>query len=163
MSSAENQSIHDCDDPETMDRIHFPLQPDQDGYPPYGCETLWAKQVSQTHYELDNIPFYIRGISAGALVSVKKYGNELHFNGLKQPSENSTLRIIFFNDDHRQPLLDWLSNMGCSTEGHPPLIAINIPAAVDFARVIEHIADHKHTDRWDYEEAAISASHKAQL
>ena len=42
-------------------KIVFSLVPDEDGYPPVASESLWAVNVADDEYRLDNIPFHVTG------------------------------------------------------------------------------------------------------
>ena len=56
-------------------KICFPLEPDEDGWPPVTAETLWAVELGGGLFRLDNIPFYARGVSDGDTVSaIRKMG-----------------------------------------------------------------------------------------
>ena len=61
-------------------RIRFELEePDEHGWPPARAETLWARRVGDNEYEIDNIPFYVRGVSAEDVVSVSEHEGTLAF------------------------------------------------------------------------------------
>src|SRR5262245_3626053 len=76
-------------------RIRFELEePDEHGWPPAGAETLWAQRVGDNEYEIDNIPFYVRGVSAGDIVSVSEKEGALVFQSVLKDSGHSTIRVI---------------------------------------------------------------------
>ncbi len=49
-------------------KILFRLQRDEVGYPPTDWESLWATPLGSNQFEIDNVPFYIRGISSGDVI-----------------------------------------------------------------------------------------------
>jgi hypothetical protein len=55
-------------------KIAFPLDRDEDGYPPDDVETLWGWETKPGLYCIDNIPFFVKGISPGDVVSAKRAG-----------------------------------------------------------------------------------------
>ncbi|HEC84522.1 MAG: hypothetical protein DRR08_00365 [Candidatus Parabeggiatoa sp. nov. 2] len=50
----------------TPKKVIFYLEPDEDGYPPFNWETLWVHQINPDRFQIDNIPFFVRGISSGS-------------------------------------------------------------------------------------------------
>ena len=74
-------------------KIQFELEQDEDGYPPYTVENLWALEQSDG-YELDNIPWYAKGVSCGDMIAASPDGDgRLTFNKVLRRSGNSTLRV----------------------------------------------------------------------
>lgn len=75
-------------------KITFALEQDEDGYPPYAVEKLWAIQRADG-YEVDNIPWYAKGIACGDLVAAKPDGDgRLAFERVLRRGGNSTLRVL---------------------------------------------------------------------
>jgi hypothetical protein len=52
-------------------RVLFELEKEDEDYPPVNYERLWARRLEQGLFELDNIPFFVRDISAGDVVSAR--------------------------------------------------------------------------------------------
>jgi hypothetical protein len=138
-------------------KVAFRLVQDEDGYPPADWEHLWAHQVGESLFVLDNIPFFARGVSAGDLVSVQLKAGMNEFREVVQPSGHSTLRVIFFDTTLISELRSKLKELGCETEqSHlPNLVAVDVPPSTDLETVREVLAEGEDSGKWEYEEAVI--------
>jgi hypothetical protein len=67
-------------------KIRFELTQDEDGYPPYTSERLWAVALGASRFRLDKVPFFAYGVSSFDVISAPqdKQG-VLWFNGLVEP------------------------------------------------------------------------------
>jgi len=143
-------------------KVLFPLARDEDGYPPYGSESLWARPVADG-YQLDNTPFFAEGVSSGDVVTVERDDGALVFRSVVRPSGHSTVRVLVRDPAEVPSVREELRALGCSTEGShiPGLLAVDVPATVDYARLRRYLEDGAAGERWAYEEAAL-ASHIAE-
>src|SRR5688572_10023211 len=142
-------------------KVVFPLEQDEDGYPPATSESLWAKRIGQDLFQLDNIPFYAFGVALGDVVRACKLSSDTYeFIEVTQPSGNSTLRLLCRNVDETESIRDEFRAKGCESEGSgiPGLIAVNVPAAVARTKVWPVVEKGAAKGRWGYEEASISAT-----
>jgi len=148
------------------ERVHviFPLAPDADGYPPASSERMWAKQISSDTFEIDNIPFFVVGISSGDKIIAKPHDDALFYESIKELSGNSTLRVSVSLDGGvesisviKDELVAGLKHMGCDVEvSHiPNLVAVNVPPAVSLHRIIQFLKQGSTDNKWDYEEASL--------
>ena len=146
-------------------KIKILLQRNDSGYPPADYEHLWARPVNPGLYEIDNIPFFARGLRVGDVVAATKDGQELVFSKLVRQSGHMTLRVIVFTDSpdgsslqvRVETLRSTLSNLGCSTElSHiPGLLAVDVPPQVDFRDITTLLGTGEESGLWEYEEAAL--------
>ncbi len=137
-------------------KVMFYLEPDEDGYPPFNWETLWVLQINPDRFQIDNIPFFVRGISYKDVVSVQRKEGELHFEEIVSPSNHSTIRVIVFHEMNVDFLRQSLTRLGCSSElNKTKMISVDIPPEVNYSKVIELLAKGEEDELWDYEEAAI--------
>ncbi len=115
-------------------KISFELEQDADGYPPDKWESLWAYETEPGLYSVDNIPFYVKGISSGDVVSAEREGEQLVFKKLVRPSLNSVFRLYLSDASKVQAARDQFRGLGCETElsNLPKLVAVEIPDKVDF-------------------------------
>ncbi len=144
-------------DKDDLVRIIFPLEHDEDGYPPAETETLWARIVDDKRYEIDSIPFFVRGLSCGDGVSATIEDRQLRFQKVLTRGGHSTIRVIVYDVSLASVLRNRLAELGCQTEcSHlPSLFAVDVPPRVDISLVIKELVDGERSDKWEYEEACI--------
>ena len=138
-------------------KILFRLEQDEDGYPPADWESLWVTQHGQDTFIIDNIPFYICGISVGDLVKVRDVQGELHFEEVVHYSGHGTVRIIIYDTSEVQAVREELKQLGCLSElSHVPgLIAIDLPPEAALNKLCKFLESGEELGRFDYEEAAV--------
>lgn len=138
-------------------KILFKLEIDEDGYPPEDYESLWAEDLGNGTYMIDNVPFYVPKISWKDIVSADFENNELCFRGLSKASKHSTIRVIIYEESTTLRLRDQLEKLGCSSElSHVPnFIAVDIPPEVNFAKVRIFLDEGESNELWEYEESAL--------
>ncbi|MCH8963512.1 MAG: DUF4265 domain-containing protein [Planctomycetes bacterium] len=78
-------------------KLTFYVEQDEDGWPADQIETLWAREAGEGLYVIDNIPFFVRGVSWGDIVSVEQSSNELLFKEVVRSAGHCTIRIIFLD------------------------------------------------------------------
>lgn len=120
-------------------------------------ETLWAYDLGDNRYKLDNTPFYAYGVSLGDTVLAPHNADEGRpaFDRVLSKSGNRTIRVAFEPpvepgnpSDH---VLQRLVQLGCQYEGaNPRYIAITVPPEVDLSAVasclVECQANWEHAD-----------------
>jgi len=142
-------------------KIIVPLEQDEDGYPPVGSERLWALDLGEGRYQIDNIPFFARDLALGDVVSAvpeaKAEEGVLRYHQVLQPSGHSTFRILVDDASQVPEVCTLLEEVGCDTErSHlPRLVAIDIPPSVSLAAVRKALAPGVSQERWEYEEACL--------
>lgn len=109
-------------------------------------ETLWAIDLGNNEYQLDNLPFYAYSVSWQDVVFAPYDATEglATFQHVVRKSGNRTVRIIL--DEPPEPgtqahqVLKGLEALGCGYEGaYRSYIAINIPADADLEQVCAHL------------------------
>ena len=137
-------------------KIGFKLVRDSDDYPPADWEHLWAIQQG-SWYEIDNIPFFVKGVSVGDVVSVHQKNGELVFDEIIKFGGHSTIRVVMFNAASGYSLRCKLENLGCATEGShlPNLFSVDVPPEVNYSEVIDLLIEATEKEDIDYEEASI--------
>ena len=120
-------------------------------------ETLWAYDLGNDRFRLDNSPFYAYAISWQDVVYAPYSEEEQHptFERMIEKSGNRTVRIIFDppveDGNESDRILQGLVERGCSYEGASrSYLAINIPPGVgleDIRRyLVECDANWEHAD-----------------
>ena len=142
---------------ENYKKIIFQLQQDEDGYPPDKWEGLWAFETEPGLYCVDNIPFYVKGISSGDVISAEEKEGQLLFKNLVLPSSNSVFRLYVSDIADVQAARDEFRALGCETElsNLPKLVAVEIPDKVNFGPVGSLLGQGAAGGRWEYEEGVL--------
>ena len=141
-------------------KILFGLEPDEDGYPPIGSESLNAIACEDGRYRLDNTPFFVEGVSLGDVVeAVKSVGSALNFKRVHTQSSNTSLSIILLDADVRESLVRYLEGMDCYCEyGEFPTmeaLAVSVPATAPYADVTGHLEELEDRGLISYAELAL--------
>jgi hypothetical protein len=146
-------------------KVVFRLERDENGYPPFDQESVWAYDLGNGEYEIGNIPFYAQLLSCGHVVSARLYNGELWAESLVRASGNSTARVFVKARNDVPPLRQRLRELGCSSEldNTGRLVAINVPPQVAFAIVQAVLREGEAQGRWGYEESAISLQHQREI
>jgi hypothetical protein len=98
-------------------KVFFRLERDEDGYPPADVESLWAIERA-LGYEIDNVPFFVKGIGLGDVVRADERDGALWFHSLLTESGHGTIRVIMLAKDleRRAALKGELRECGCAIE-----------------------------------------------
>jgi hypothetical protein len=145
--------------------IHIRLASDGN-WPPVAFEEVKAFPVSGDRFRVASPPAFARRLAVGDIVRVARYGTpeQPWIEDLIEPGGHSTVRVIFFRSagsGHEKDLRSKISQFGArvfetSLEG---LVAIDVPADVDYGIVREYPAAREDRKLWEFEEGAISAIH----
>jgi hypothetical protein len=143
----------------TKRRVSFRIEQDEDGYPPYESETLWATEISEESGDLvvDNIPFFESAATIGDVIRGYHRDGQFWFERLVQPSGHSLLRVIVYSPERVAEIRRRLRMLGCSTEEFKdkPLIAVDIPSEIPLRPIRKFLDDLEENDVATYEEAII--------
>lgn len=149
-------------EPRTEDRVKVvvKLDKDEDDYPPADYEGLWAHPLGENLFQIDNIPFFARGIAWGDIVSASRVEQEFRFLEVVKPSGHSTLRLIIYDEKDTPSVQAQFEQHGCSIErSHiPGLIAVDIPPTVSMATLRPFLDEGEAQGRWGYEEACLASA-----
>lgn len=147
--------------PHAEDRVKvvFKLEKDEDDYPPADYEGLWARPLGEGLFQIDNVPFFARGIAWGDIVSALKLEKELRFLEVVNPSGHSTLRLIIHDEKDIPSVKAMLEKLGCAVErSHiPGLISVDVPPTVPMATLKPFLDEGEAQERWGYEEACLAS------
>jgi len=124
-------------------------------------ETLWAFDLGNDRYQLDNTPFYAYSVSLGDIVyaTANRAGEPPTFQSVLQKSGNRTVRVFF--DDPVEPgsaseqLLTELVSFGCEYEAaNDRYVAITVPPRVELATVRDFLVENALT--WEHADPSYS-------
>lgn len=109
-------------------------------------ETLWAYDLGNDRYKLDNLPFFAYSVSLHDIVlaPLSPVEGMATFEHVLSKSGNRTIRVIFkppvSEGNESKALLDTLVSLGVEYEGaNPTYIVLNLPPAVDFDAVVQRL------------------------
>jgi hypothetical protein len=118
-------------------------------------ETLWAFDLGNDQYKLDNSPFYAYSVSWQDIVYAPFDKDEERptFRRVVSKSGNRTVRIIFESPvetgNESDRMLQGLVSLGCTYEGaRNKYISVNIPQKVALEAVRKYLIEHEAT--WEH-------------
>lgn len=138
-------------------KINFRINPGDDGYPPVAVESLWANPTSDG-YIIDSIPFFASDATHGDRVMAHRgEGDALWFDAVLQRSENSLVRVVFFDVNSQDEVVDYLTALGCGTERMQQfkLLAVDVPQEVPLTEVQSYLQAQAAAGLLDYEEPIL--------
>ncbi|MCY1079685.1 DUF4265 domain-containing protein [Archangium lansingense] len=137
-------------------RVLFKLEKEEEDYPPVDYERLWARPLAEGLFEIDNIPFFVRGISVGDVVAAQQGQGEVVFSELVRASGSSTLRVIVFDATHVEDVRSRLQALGCSTELNvSKMLGVDVPAKTDLQAVRAWLMEKQSLGSLEFEDACI--------
>lgn len=142
----------------TPAKVYFRLQQDEDGYPPVAVESVWAQPgANDREYVIDNIPFFASDATLGDTVLVRNEEGCHWFDRLVRPSENSLLRVTFFDRGAAERVSERLTWLGCSVEHFTKynILAVSVPTDTKLTDVQEYLRLEADAGIIDYEEPIL--------
>ena len=129
-------------------------------------ELVFGRKIGLDKYVIENIPLYAPNLALGDILLVEKLGDEqLYFEDLLETSENSTIRIVFFNYDPIivQKILkeiegysiNWVGFVGGS------YYSLNINKDLDYKKIKLFLEGNSKI--MDYQESCLSEKHRSEL
>ncbi len=146
-----------------MVKVRFELEPDEDGWPPVGGESLWAFPLGGNRYRLDNTPWFVRGASCYDIVeAIAPDADSVPV--VQQVVEHSghlTVRVLLLDDrslDSIARVIAEFNSLGVDCEGDQDhgLIALDVPPSTRLAPVKDYLNDGQVNGRWDVEEGLVN-------
>jgi hypothetical protein len=129
-------------------------------------ERVWAAQVGPDEYRLENMPWFVRGVSADDIVRAVAPDDHSWpvFQNRVRESGNSTIRVIPFKagalEGSLQAVLDAFEPLGVTGEGAGsyPIVALNVTPDRDLVEVKRLLRSGQDAGWWDYEEGNVTAA-----
>jgi hypothetical protein len=142
--------------------VIFPLQKDEDGYPDFATERMWAVKLPDNEFRIMNSPFYAYGISWGDIVEAKEVSEDVYeFIKVKKRGGWSTFRFVAEKDvsnGYLDNVIAALNSLGCGTETSGTaqnFVTISAPPDTDPGKVGDLLAEEMRKGLIDFEEASI--------
>ncbi len=122
----------------------------------HATESMWARSEGANRFRLENVPFYVYGVSYGDVVTTVTDEGLRFFEGVSERGGHSTYRI-FLTDEASESRFDkyWstLGALGCTYErGTAYLIGVDVPPEADIYEAYEALEKGRTTKAWDFEE-----------
>jgi hypothetical protein len=143
-------------------KVVFSLEPETDDWPPVATEGVWARPLGNDEYELDNVPWFARGVAFGERVRADSDDGMLVVREQIAWSGRYTIRVIPLGDaparDQVREVIDAFSQLGVDCEGALPsfkLVALDIPASADLNAIKSRLQEGEVEGRWSYEEGCV--------
>ena len=141
-------------------RVVFELDVDTDGWPPVGSERVWAFDLGNDRYRIDNVPWFVSNIAVGDIVRAIAPDNNSNpvFVGVLQPSNHVTVRVICFRAGplrgDLQRVIDAFIPLGVYAEGvnHYGMVALDIPPSADLDAIHARLRRGVEDGSWEYDE-----------
>ena len=99
---------------QSLKKITFKLNQDMEDYPPLEFESLWGIQIKPHTYKVDNIPYYIYGVSKGDIILAIESNKQIHASHLLYRGGHSTLRVFAENKSDRIKIINYAKKMALS-------------------------------------------------
>jgi hypothetical protein len=115
-----------------------------------------AIPIGKDLYRLDNVPFYVYGVSYKDVVRARKADSLFEFRKVEERGGHSTYRIFLVNDSTRSRFKEYwkaLERLVCSYEkGTEILIAMDVPLEADIYKAYQVLEKGEEDGIWDFEE-----------
>jgi len=126
-------------------KIDFPLDVDEDGYPPISVETMNGIKLENNLIQIDNTPFFIEGIAVGDKVrcNKSKKNKNYQFVELIEEGKNKSISIIFINDACKEDVYQYLKSLNCYCEYGEfrdfNMLAVDIKDSVRYSDIEQYL------------------------
>jgi hypothetical protein len=109
-------------------------------------------------YRICSIPFFAKHLAIGDLVTTDDEGGVHYFEDILEKSGRSTIRIIFFRESVIDDTLNYCIALGAipnTLRKAKILVALDVPADVDYEPLRLYLEDGQNNGFWEYEEACL--------
>jgi hypothetical protein len=150
-----------------LHKVHFKLVQDEDGYPPFTSEAMWCVRIDNDRFRLDNIPYFVTGISYDDVISVlTDEEGRLNFHQVLEENGHSTLRVMFLGTpaDPRpvavraKELQGRLTTRGCLTRisPSPEILAVDVPPSIPIGEITDLLSEGEANGLWSSDEGTLA-------
>jgi hypothetical protein len=143
------------DAPSTHNMVKILFELDPNAWHGSAAETLWATPVEKDEYTLENVPFYVFGVSYGDRVLARLQDGIPVFKEVIRRSGHSTYRILLKKERASEFDKFWqpLREHGCTyEEGFKHLLAVDVPPHANIFEVYQLLEDGEKAEVWSFEE-----------
>ena len=136
------------------------LPRDSDDWPPVAVETLWVEPLADGLARVDNMPFFIRGVSLDDVVELRRATDgptDLELHQVVTQMGHQTIRVVGLAEGQTERARRELNELGCVVEsaGVYELLAVDIPPDLDDGPVFAWLEQNADQGLIDFEEGAV--------
>ena len=148
---------------EDLEQIIFPLEVDDEGWPPFGAERMWAQKVADGAYRIDNSPFFAEGIALDDIVTaltvregeLPQYGKTISHSG------RISLSIIVLEASSEHEITAILEESDCWFEQGQPakmvIYAVSVPSLSKYAPIKKFLSELEKSEKLSFTELCMPA------
>jgi Domain of unknown function (DUF4265) len=144
-------------------KLCFELEPEEEDWPPVRTENVWARPVGGDEYELENIPWFVRGVAIGDRVRASRDDDGvLTFRDKIAWSGRYTIRVIPTAEGSSREQIEEVvaafQPLGAECEGGLPafkIVALDIPPAARLSEIKTLLEQGEAEGRWEWEEGCV--------
>ncbi|WP_181234578.1 DUF4265 domain-containing protein [Enhygromyxa salina] len=143
-------------------KIEFELEPNEDGFPPIGSESLHAIPREDGSFILDNTPFFVTEVALGDRIAADRIldsENKFAFSHVLEPSSAKSISIIFLVKELEQSIFDNLRDRGCYCEFAEfralRMLAVSVPETCDYGALRAYLEEHEADETISFAELAV--------
>lgn len=143
-------------------KIAFPLEVNEDGFPPIRVELLNATRLSERSYRIENAPFFVPNISFGDVVGAEPIGpnGQLQFTTVEAASDFTSISVILLDPAMDTLLMELLRGLECVIEygefGAYRVLAVSVPASADYASLRTKLMGLEADSKISFAELAVA-------
>ncbi len=143
-------------------KVSFPLEVDEDGFPPIRVELLNATQLSPRTFRIDNAPFFVPNVSFGDVVSGEpcSIDGQFQFTSVVEPSEFTSVAIILLDSAMDTLLMDLLRGLECVIEygefGTFRVLAVAVPATTNYPALRRQLEGLEADSKLSFSELSVA-------
>lgn len=146
----------------------FPLEV-RDGWPPVASERLWAFDLGNGLYRVNNVPWFVRNLAVDDVVSAvaTSVGTYPEFREVVEPSAHVTVRLVVFRrgplNGELQPVSDVFGRLGAYAEGAEQygIVALDIPPEAPLRQIQDRLLLGEADGSWEREEGRVTDAWEA--
>jgi len=150
MTAIESHSRNDAD----LMKVIFRLE--ESDWHSHATESMWARSEGTNRFRLENIPFYVYGVSYGDLVTTVIEEGQHFFQGVSERGGHSTYRVFLTEEASEERFDEYssaLRSLGCTYERATDyLIALDVPLEADIYKAYDALERGMSAEVWDFEE-----------
>ncbi|MGT0192272.1 DUF4265 domain-containing protein [Burkholderia pyrrocinia] len=120
-------------------------------------ESMWGIFSDESSCVVDNVPYYVYGVSKGDAVAIENVDGELFVSSVISRGGHSILRVFAEDPGTKASLISELKLLGaqCSATRGLSLFAVDIPPEIDFTKIDAFLASRCDGEHLAYEDACL--------